>query len=502
MDLQKKYFNIRPAVLCTAGLIFGILSAYLALFVNIDIGLTLFIVVLILGVFISVWHLVNKKKTLAVLSIIITLCFVFGEFLFSFSYNNNAQVGGESSFSGRVVEIYKEEKIDNAYNYSLIVKGEYLGKDNQKAYVNLTSTKRIYLGSSIWFDGYFSLPSNKDITLSMNISHFATVKDGSLTVNQPQSGAYKIKQKLLLLLEEQIPNTAHLNYAILTGDAEYVSDDVIQKYRDVGIAHLFAVSGLHIGLMYSVVLAIVKVLKVKVKPRLAIVLTVLFLYLYFCGFSVSSMRAFFIICIREIALIVGEKPDKTTNLSISCFIVLMLNSFDLFSAGFLLSFSVYLGLILLSNPLEKFLSKFIYSKISKLLSPCIVAQAVSFPILIYYFGYSSLFSFIFNLIIIPYVAIIYPIIVFSVIFVLAFPTATAFTIMPNLAFIILEYCLRFVDTTIFMVKNVSFSYSTVPYYLLLYTFSGKLNFSAKTFKILRIILFAVFLTLFLVINFI
>ena len=228
----------------------------------------------------------------------------------------------------------------------------------------------------------------------------------------------------------------------------------------------------------------------------------LFLYVAFCGFSASAVRAFIIIAVREVAKALGKKPDSTTNLAISAFVILLFNPQQLVSVGFLLSYSVYLGLILLVKPITKLLSKVIHEKVALILASSLTAQIVSFPILIHFFGYASPFSFVFNLVIIPVIALAFPLLLVCAVFIVMIPSASVFTIIPNLFFMVLNYVITNADTSLFLIKGIQVSLCAVPFYLLLYSFTCKINLTKNQKIIVTSSLSALTVVLFVIQNFV
>ncbi len=496
---KTKVINFRPAVILTAGFIFGILLGYAFTFLSNEVAVITFILTALSLIVTAVLLIAKRLRKAGYFLIAILMLIILGASLLRIDAKVNYESEGEFCFNGVVSEIFTETKTSDGYYYSMIVKGNVFDCDSVKVYSSFTSADRIYQGSKISFSGNFVL-NDEEFSFSSGASYTASVDISTLRVNGFYGIIPTLKFKLLTTIEEFMPKTFYLNYALLTGETTYIPEYKIVKYQNIGVSHLFAVSGLHIGLTYGFLAFILKRLKVKSKICFPIIFTILLCYVGFCGFSASSMRAFVIISVRELAKLIGEKPDKTTNLSLSALIVLLINPSDLFSVGFLLSYTVYLGLILLTSPLEKTLSKVFPQKISKVLSPCIVAELVSIPILIDFFGKCSAFGFLFNALIIPIVSVLYPLIVLSVLLLCLFQIG-AFAVIPNLAFGLIDFSLSKITTDIFILSNFKFSFAVVPCYLLAYSFAGKLNFNEKTLKVLRIIVLLVSILTFCAVNF-
>ncbi len=497
---KKKIVNIRPAVIITAGLIIGILSAYTFMMVNAYFSAVIFCFCIVLSTVITAYFFLAKRKVYAVTFLISTIFILIGATLFLVSNLNFYSSVGNSNFLGVVSEIFSETKMDSGYNYSMILKGDFLSNENASVYISIFSTERIFEGSKIALSGYFSLIEPSDFTISTNAFYSVIIEDGSLVVGEIEGVFNVLKHRLLSSFEISIKDTSGLNYGVITGNTCYAGEEVLSKYQNLGIAHVFAVSGLHVGLFYFALSKLFKVFFESNKISFALITVILYLYVGFCGFTASAIRAFIIITVRNFAKLLGQKSDSSSNIALSAFIVLIVNPSDLLSAGFLLSYSVYSGLVLLTKPFAVGIGKILPKRFSNILAPGIVALVVSFPILIDFFGYASPFSFLFNLAIIPCIAFIFPFLLLSSVLLLIFPSGIIFGVVPNLFFTIIEFLLSFINTEAFMVSGINFYYSSVAYYLFFYLFAKKFNFSKKTYLILHIITLCAFILFFAIIN--
>lgn len=500
METRKnKLMNFRPAVFVSAGLIFGILLSYGKVVQNHTVYSCVFILLIVSFTLYLSYLIYCKNKRLFAIVLLALILFIVGWFLVIIKTENNYVYFGDFNFSGKITEIFSEVVQGDGYAYKVIVNGNIFGYESASAYLEFYSNERVYLGSKVEFFGNFSFVDDIKFTLSTGVDYFASAKGGVSVYDV--SGIFEdIKKNLFNLFYETSPKTSGLSYALLTGDTCYVLENSLTKYRETGIAHLFAVSGLHIGLAYVMLSGIVKLLKINDKSSFTIISLTLLLYVWFCGFTSSSLRAFIIILVRGFAKLIGEKPDGTTSVSISATIILLIKPLELFSAGFLLSYSVYLALILLTPKCTKILSYILPLSLSKVLSPLLVAELASFPLLLDFFSYAPLFAFIFNLFIIPYVSFLYPFIFLSSFLLLIFNGAFIFSIIPTLSFGFLEFILSKANTSIFLVKGFNFHIATVFYFLLLYTFSGRINLTKKQLYILRIILLLLTILLLVIIN--
>ena len=203
---------------------------------------------------------------------------------------------------------------------------------------------------------------------------------------------------------------------MLFGDVKEMDDDLVIAYRDTGISHILSVSGLHVVMIASVIIALTKKLKINKTINLLIFIVLLVLYCTMSGFSPPVIRSGFAVLLAQIALYIGEKSDVLTTLSLSAIITFFINPLMLFSLGFILSYISVLGIVgfstktqglfnkvFLKNSESKFYSQ--KAKLLELIGVSIDAQIGILPAQLYYFGTISLVATIANLLITPLITV-------------------------------------------------------------------------------------------------
>lgn len=191
--------------------------------------------------------------------------------------------------------------------------------------------------------------------------------------------------------------------ALLRGDTDEMGE-AIDFYRLSGIAHVFAVSGMHVGLVFAAFTMIFKPIHIRKIYKSLAISCLLFVYAYLCGMTASSVRAAVMCSVAALVGSVGEKKDRVNAIAFAFVVVLVLNPFDLFRAGFVLSFSVSFAIIVFSRQISDKLS-FMPTFLRDSLSVMISASSVSVPLCVIYFGSFPLASFISNLIVVPLVSV-------------------------------------------------------------------------------------------------
>ena len=144
--------------------------------------------------------------------------------------------------------------------------------------------------------------------------------------------------------------TAPLLKALLTGDRSGLSRDTVRVFRESGGAHLLALSGLHIGILYLLLSRLLWPLGNSPRARrFRYALTILSagLFTLMTGASPSIVRAFLFIFLTETARITGRPRNPLRILSAALLIQLVIDPSDITSAGFQLSYLAMAGIFLL-----------------------------------------------------------------------------------------------------------------------------------------------------------
>ena len=167
----------------------------------------------------------------------------------------------------------------------------------------------------------------------------------------------KIRAKLkTTLFSSMNEDAAAVSYALLTGETSEMNEELLENIRYGGIAHIFAVSGLHIGALFAFLAAFFKTKKFSFVPpfvRWLVVAALLVFYGGVCGYSASVIRAAVMCLVFYADTLLGFKRDGTDSLGKAAIVVLVFSPISVFDAGFLLSFSAVAGIFFLAPPLER-----------------------------------------------------------------------------------------------------------------------------------------------------
>ena len=208
---------------------------------------------------------------------------------------------------------------------------------------------------------------------------------------------------------EQQLHTLHIgeqDFAVIAamamGDKSALSQETKEAYSISGTSHILAVSGLHIGIIFQLIILL---LGGKRRSKLTIILstTIVWAYVIFIGFPASAVRAATMLSIYSMVLL-SLRPDPTLNtLALAYIIMVLVNPFNIFDIGFQMSF-LAVGSILLFYPLFFCLLSShsnIIRAIWGLFCVSLAAQIGTLPLIVFYFGRISCYSLITSFIAIP-----------------------------------------------------------------------------------------------------
>lgn len=271
-------------------------------------------------------------------------------------------------------------------------------------------------------------------------------------------------------------SSAAVTYAMLTGITYGIDDGSMQSFRYGGIAHIFAVSGLHIGIVYGITRFICARAKVNRRAFAVIGITAVFLYAGICGFSVSSVRAAIMCGVAALSKLFFQKYDGFNSLSLAVFLILLISPVSLFFAGFQLSVCAVAGILLLNKKLSKGLKK-----VPKALrEPACVAlssQAGTLPVMLARFGYLSGAGILLNVILVPILSIEFVLLFSGTVISLIIPPAAQF--VTPFAALPLQATVSFLITSGFenaLIRGFGAGLFLPLYYALILLLSDKLNF--------------------------
>ncbi|MDR2027601.1 MAG: ComEC family competence protein [Prevotellaceae bacterium] len=199
--------------------------------------------------------------------------------------------------------------------------------------------------------------------------------------------------------------------ALLTGNKQYLEDELRDSYVAAGTVHLLAVSGLHVGIVFMVLNFVFRFMDRQKKLRLLkgfIILVSLWIYASVAGLASSIVRASVMFSIFVIADMAGKSGNTYNNISLSCFIMCLANPYVIFDTGFQLSYLAVLGIVYFQ---PKFMRPF--RRCNRFIKPVIEcttvtlsAQLGTLPVILLTFKQFPAYFIFSNLILVPYTSVV------------------------------------------------------------------------------------------------
>ncbi len=254
------------------------------------------------------------------------------------------------------------------------------------------------------FDAY-QFYSNRGVLFSVKN---AQVLKESRTENRLLQRVKEFRLQQEVFLEEYLPDGKDaIMKAMLFGNREEMDEETKELYQKNGIAHILAISGLHISLLGMMLYKGIGYLPIPVWCVSAVSGFFLVLYCFMVGISASTFRALVMFALFLISKWLKRSYDMITGMAFSAVVWLLFHPGYLFDCGFQLSYAAIMGmgivLPVLTEITETVKRKWLRQMLSFLLSSLSV-NLMTAPILIYHYYELSFFSIVLNLIVLPLMA--------------------------------------------------------------------------------------------------
>ena len=242
--------------------------------------------------------------------------------------------------------------------------------------------------------------------------------------------------------------------ALLIGYKNDLDKDLVQAYSNTGVVHIIAISGLHLGLIYMVLLwlfdQIPFIKRFKIFKSISII-SCLWIFSLLTGASASVLRSAVMFTCIIIGKTIKRQSSIYNSLAASAFILLCYNPYFLWDVGFQLSYLAIIGIISLQKPIHQLLyfETYLLKKIWEMSSITIAAQIITFPICLYYFHQFPNVFLISNLIAVPLSTVI----LFSEIILICFSW------IPFLGI----YLGKFIEVSIWLMNYLIICFNKIPF---------------------------------------
>lgn len=259
----------------------------------------------------------------------------------------------------------------------------------------------------------------KRYSLFQGITHQVFLKQNEFVVLNSKQKKFlsgilnSIRRKTLSILRENISGEkeAGLAEALLIGYKDDLDQNLVQSYTNTGVVHIIAISGLHLGLIYWLLIRLFKPLRKRKKLKWLsplLILAGLWLFSLVAGAQASVVRS----AVMFTCIVIGESLSKKTSiyntLAVSAFILLCYDPFWLWDVGFQLSYAAVLSIVIFMKPIYNWF--YIKNKtldfIWKLNAVSLAAQLLTTPLSIYHFHQFPNFFLLTNFVAVPLSSVI------------------------------------------------------------------------------------------------
>ena len=275
-------------------------------------------------------------------------------------------------------------------------------------YKSKEEINNLKLGLKVKVFGELKKPLNNTIPNIFNYKNYLetkkiyylfTAKDFDIVDNNI-SFLYRIKNYLIDRCNK-IDSLGYIKSLVL--GINDIDEEIDNIYKVNGIMHLFAISGMHISLLSSLLL---KLLKKFIKDNdLIMIVIIIFLILYsmLIGFTPSVTRSLYMYILLNINKRFKLNISNLKIIILVIIIMILYNPFYIYDIGFLYSISTSLGLIIYSKSINK------SNKIISLFKISLIANIFSLPITINNNYQINILTLVINILVVPLVSyIIYP----------------------------------------------------------------------------------------------
>ncbi|WP_266204597.1 ComEC/Rec2 family competence protein [Pontibacter kalidii] len=255
---------------------------------------------------------------------------------------------------------------------------------------------------------YQAYLANKHIHHRHYLQPLQYQKVGSEPSNPILYYSIQLRRQLDDLLRERVGEKREyaISSALILGVKDELDNSIRQAYADTGTMHVLAVSGLHVGLIFSVLMLVLARFSATPRQRwlsAILLLLILWLYAFVTGLSPSVLRAVLMFSLVTVGMALRRLAVIYNTVAFAALVLLYFNPFNLLEVGFQLSFLAVLGIVYLQPRFYKLLEvdNWLLDKVWALFTVALAAQLATFPLGLYYFHQFPVYFWLANILVVP-----------------------------------------------------------------------------------------------------
>ncbi|MFD3447669.1 DNA internalization-related competence protein ComEC/Rec2 [Microbacteriaceae bacterium 4G12] len=212
---------------------------------------------------------------------------------------------------------------------------------------------------------------------------------------------FSIRQSAVSYVQHTFPKeTVGFMNALIYGDRQDLSSDVERQYQEMGLIHLLAISGSHISVLIAGCYYLLLRLGSTRETATVLLVVLVPLYMFLAGASPSVVRASVAAVLVLACFLFTKRISGIDVLSMTALLMLLYDPYVLFDIGFQYSFLTTFALILSAHAIFSEEKGFFRNT----MNVALIAQLISFPVTLYYFGQFSPYSLVLNLVYVPFLS--------------------------------------------------------------------------------------------------
>jgi len=239
-----------------------------------------------------------------------------------------------------------------------------------------------------------------------------------------KSFLFSAREKILGALQTHITagkDELGIAEALLIGYTNDLDKDLVQAYSHTGVVHIIAISGMHLGLIYGILLwlfARMPLVKKSKTTQAILILGCLWLFSLLTGGSASVIRSAVMFTFITLGSMFFKQATVYSSLAASAFVMLVINPYYLWDVGFQLSYLAVVGIVAFQKPIYNciYIKNKYADMVWKAAALTTAAQILTFPVCIYYFHQFPVLFLFTNLIAVPLSTVVLYAAIFLVVF--------------------------------------------------------------------------------------
>lgn len=319
---------------------------------------------IVLGSIGVILYLQNKKRLIFIFITISILAFMYMNYLEK-SYDKMPE-NAEIEIQAEIVSL----KIKGEYKDKYIVKSKY----GKRFYLYVNTKKEFDYGDIVEVKGIFSKVNKATNEYCFDYREFLKQKkiDGNIMAskvnllrkNSMLCKISKVKIKLNKYIDENYSDTASgFLKTLLLGETNEIEKEIKEDFTKANISHILAISGMHISIIILVIKNIMQILKFDQRLEKIFLNLLIICYIFFIDYPISAIRVAITQIILLITFFTNRKSNFYNTISITLFIILFLNPYNIESTATQLSFGGICGIYLFYKFIKKmFFYKFCIQK--------------------------------------------------------------------------------------------------------------------------------------------